>query len=194
MKPTAVIIQNKVEPVRDRRLEDSGLQEKVSNGVDELLDVLDKDIRNIQQSLSWLNELRSLVIKRDEAVLSRLLQKIQAKADGYAANDLKRKSIRKDLADALECRVEQITLSELVAILPEEKKALVNDRRIKLKALIEQLKKEHLSTVLLLSECVRFNSLLLRTIFDLGKTEMVMYSPSGATKQQTGRAFVSLQL
>ena len=179
----------------------------VTDKVDELLDVLDKDICNIQQSLSWLNELRSLVIKRDEAVLSRLLQKIQAKADGYAANDLKRKSIRKDLADALDCGAEQITLSKLVpkcfGILPEEKKALLNDRRIKLKVLIEQLKKEHLSTVLLLSECVRFNSLLLRAIFDprsTAGTEMFMYSPSGAAKQPRSRctsggsAFVSLQL
>ncbi len=205
MKVAAEIMQNKsavadkLDPVRERLLEDSGLQEKVSNVVDELLAVLDKDIQHIQESLSCLNELRSLVIKRDDVALSKLLQKIQAEADSYAANELERQSIRKDLADTFDCGVEQITLSALEATLPKGKKAPmhIGDRRIKLKVLIEQIKKEHLSTVLLLSECARFNNLLLRAIFDprsTSGTEMVMYSPNGATKQQTSTAFVSLQL
>jgi len=39
--------------------------------VDELLAVLDEDIRHVRASLLRLDELRSLVIKRDQAALGR---------------------------------------------------------------------------------------------------------------------------
>jgi len=190
----------------------------VQDKVNELLAVLDKDIQHIQDSLSWLNELRSLVIKRDDAALSKLLQSIRAQSDSYVSNEQQRQSLRKDLANALGCRVdpvreprledsglqekssngvEQVTLSRLASILPEEKKAQVIDIKTKLRALVEQLKKEHLSTSLLLSDCARFNNLLLRAVFDLGKTGTVYYSPNGVAKRPAlGRnsAFVSLRL
>jgi len=166
----------------------------IQNKVDELLAVLDKDIQHIQDSLSWLNELRGLVIKRDDVALSKLLQSIQAESDSYVRNVQQRQSLRKDLANALGCQVEQITLSRLAAIVPEEKKAQVTGIKTKLRTLVEQLKKEHLSTALLLSDCARFNNLLLKAIFDLGKTPTVYYSPNGAAKRQTDTAFVSLQL
>jgi len=194
MKATAIAIQDKVDPVRDPRLEDSGLQEKVSNGVDELLAVLDKDIQHIQDSLSWLNELRSLIVKRDDAALSKLLGSIQAEADGYAANELERQSVRKDLADAIGCSVEQMTLSALETTLPKEKEAQVADRKTKLRALIKELRKEHINTALLLSDCARFNNLLLRALFDLGKTGTIYYKPNGATKRRTDTTFVNMRL
>jgi hypothetical protein len=166
---------------------------EIEDKVDELLAFLDEDSRHIQESLSKLNELRSLVIKRDDAALGRLLESIQAESDSYRSHELKRQSIRKDLANALGCNLEQMTLSRLEANLPKEKKDQVTRRKTKLKSLINELKKEHLSTVLLLSECARFNNMLLKSIFDLGKTDVVYYDSNGATRRQTDTAFVNLQ-
>jgi len=165
----------------------------IQNKVDELLAVLDKDIQHIEESLSRLNELRSLVIKRDDTALDKLLRSIRAETDGHVGNEQQRQNVRKDLANALDCPIEQMTLSALEAILPEERKAQIIDRKAKLKTLIEQLKKEHLSTALLLSECARFNRLLFRAIFDLGKTGTVMYSPSGQAKSPTDMTLVNLR-
>ena len=186
-------LADKLNALTNSRLEDFSLQEQVSKAIDKLLAILDKDIRHIEDSLVWLNELRSLVIKRNDADLSKLLQKIKVEADNYTANESERQLIRKKLADIFECDTEQMTLSALEDILPKEKKALITDRKIKLKELIEQLRKEHLSTALLLSDCARFNNLLFKTIFDIGKTEMVMYSPSGATKKHVDKSFVNLK-
>jgi len=166
---------------------------EIEDKVDELLTFLDEDSRHIQDSLSKLNELRSLVIKRDNAALGRLLESIQAESDSYRSHELKRQSIRKDLANALGCNLEQMTLSRLEANLPKEKKEQVILRKTKLKSLINELKKEHLSTTLLLSECARFNNMLLKSIFDLGKTDVVYYDSNGATRRQTDTAFVNLQ-
>lgn len=161
--------------------------------IDELLAVLDKDIQHIQQNLSQLNELRSLVVKRDDTALGRLLESIQSRPDTYIKNEVKRQSIRKDLADALACDFNQMTLSLLEASLPKDKKAQIHTRKVKLEALIKELKKEHLSTALLLSECARFNSLVLKSILDLGQAGAVYYNSNGATRRQRDTAFVNLQ-
>jgi len=166
----------------------------IEDKVDELLACLDKDSQHIQESLSQLNKLRSLVIKRDDASLGTLLKIIQAELDNYRNHESKRQTIRKELANALGCNTEQMTLSALEASLPKEKKAQVTKRKAKLVSLVKELKKEYLNTALLLSECARFNNLLLKSIFDLGKTGAVYYNSNGATKEQTEMAFVNLQL
>jgi len=172
----------------DNLLKDTGYEI-----IDELLAVLDKDIQHIQESLSRLNELRSFVIKRDDVALGKLLDSIKAEASDYAANELKRQSIRKELATAINCKAEQVTLSKLETLLPEEKTAQINKRKSKLKALIKKLKKEHLSTALLLSDCARFNSLLLNSILNFGSKAAVTYNSDGAARRQTDTAFVNLQ-
>ncbi|MHC4425027.1 MAG: flagellar export chaperone FlgN [Planctomycetota bacterium] len=167
-----------------------GIDEKV----DELLVCLDEDIRHIQESLLHLNELRRLVIKRDDTALGKLLESIQAESDRYRSHELKRQSIRKELANALGCDLEQVTLSALEASLPKARKDEVTQMKAELRPLTEELKKEHLSTALLLSECARFNNLLLRSIFDIGRTGAVYYNSNGATRRQIDTAFVNLQL
>jgi len=166
---------------------------EIEDKVDELLACLDIDSQHIQESLSQLNRLRSLVIKRDDAALSKLLEIIQAESDSYRSHELKRQTIRKELANALGCNTEQMTLSSLEASLPKEKKAQVTKKKAKLMSLIKELKKEYISTALLLSECARFNNLLLKSIFDLGKTGTVYYNSNGATKRQIDMAFVNMQ-
>ena len=166
---------------------------EIEDKVDELLAVLDKDIQHIQDSLSRLNELRSLVIKRDDAALGELLENIQGESNSYTSNELKRQSIRKELANAMGCNLRKMTLSMLEAGLAKAKKAQVAERKEKLRSLTKELKREHLGTAMLLSDCARFNSLLLRSIFDLGKTGMVYYNSNGAAKRQSDTAFVNLE-
>lgn len=167
---------------------------EIDDKVDKLLTCLDKDSQHIQESLSQLSKLRSYVIKRDDSGLSQLLNIIQAETSSYRNHESNRQTIRKELANALGCNTEQMTLSALEARLPKGKKDQIIKKKAKLMSLINELKKEHLSTILLLSECARFNNLLLKSIFDLGRTGAVYYNSNGATKQQTDMAFVNLHL
>ncbi len=166
----------------------------IENKIDELLAVLDTDIRHIQQSLSYLNELRSSVIKRDDVVLGKLLKLIQSRSDDYRSHELKRQSVRKELAGALGCGFQQVTLSRLEAGLPKEKREQLTRKKAELTSLIQELKKEHLSTALLLSECARINRALLKGIFNLENSGTVYYGSNGAAKRQSDMAFVNLQL
>ena len=69
---------------------------EIENKVDELLTVLDRDIRYIRENLSRLNELRSLVVKRDDASLRKLLGSIQSESNSCKDNELKRHLLREE--------------------------------------------------------------------------------------------------
>ena len=169
------------------------VQVEIEDKVDELLVCLDKDIEHLQKSLLSLDELRSLVIKRNDAALGRLLESIQAESDSYREHELKRQSIRKELAKSLGCSVKDVTLTKLKDSITEAKQARIIECKAKLKLLVEKLKKEYSSTAILLSECARFNNLLLKSIFNLGDTGAVYYNAMGATKRQNESAFVNMK-
>ncbi|MFA5239057.1 MAG: hypothetical protein WC476_05025 [Phycisphaerae bacterium] len=166
---------------------------EIENKIDQLLAVLDKDAQHIIENLSRLNELRGLVVKRDEVSLHKLLESIKSEADSYKENELKRQSLREELAIALNCGLKQMTLSRLEAELSGEKKADVTERKMKLQTLAGKFKKEYLSTTMLLSDCARFNSMLLNSVLEFGQARTITYSPKGFASRQTNSAFVNLQ-
>ncbi|MBL7153474.1 MAG: flagellar export chaperone FlgN [Phycisphaerae bacterium] len=166
----------------------------IEGGVDDLLAVLDEDIRHVRASLLRLDELRSLVVKRDQAALGGLLERIRGESQEYSTNESKRESIRREFAAALDCGVGDVTLSRLEAVLPGENSIEVAQRKAELRSLTEELKREHSKTMMLLSDCARFNSALLRDILELGRTGAITYGSDGAAKVQSDSVFVSLQL
>ncbi len=170
---------------------------ELENKLDELLSHLEGDIIYLQNCLQYLDELRRLVIKRDETGLRGLLDVIQAESDSHKKHESARQLIRKELADCLGCSCEQMTLTALesgrIAGLPQDKHIHITSCRAKLKALIDRLKVEYSSTAMLLSECSRFNSLILKSVFALGKTGGIYYNASGAAKRQNESAFVNLR-
>lgn len=166
---------------------------EIEDAVDRLLAVLDEDIRHIRKSLSTLDDLRHSVIKRDDASLRKLLEGAQSESSSYKNNEAKRRLLREELALALGCAPGQMKLSRLEMELSGEKKAQVAERKIKLRALIEKLKKEHVSTMMLLSDCARFNSMLLKSVFQLSATGEITYSRKGSVQRQINMAFLDLQ-
>ena len=166
----------------------------VEDKVEELLACLDKDARQIEESLAQLNQLRTLVIKRDDAALGELLENIQAQSDRHSRQQQERQSVRKDLANALGCDLERMTLSALQERLPEGRREQVRQMKEKLKRLVAELRKEYTSTVLLLSECSRLNNMLLRSILNLARAGEVSYNANGVVRRQTDTAFVNLKL
>jgi len=166
---------------------------EIEDKVTQLLTVLDMDIQQITENLSKLNDLRGLVVKRDDISLQKLLERTKSESNSYKENELKRQSLREELAIAANCSLKQMTLSRLEAELSGEKKAEVAERRAKLQTLAEKLKKEHLSTVMLLSDCARFNSVLLKSVLEFRQAGAITYNPKGFTDRQANSAFVNLQ-
>ena len=166
----------------------------VEMNVERLLAVLDEDIRHLETTLVQLDMLRGLLIKRDDAALGHLLAEIRGRIEAYAGNEQTRQMLRADLAVALGCGMNRLTLSKLQSMLPEQQRASVAARQKRLGSLIAELKHEYTLTVALVSDCARFNRTLVRTLFGAGSQAGVLYNPGGQTRQQTNTTLMNLQL
>jgi len=160
---------------------------------DELLSVLGDDIRHIRQTLERLDSLRAAVITRDEDGLKCLLDEVAAEQSGYTLVEQRRAVIRKQMADVLGCGVEEMNLSKLCGRLRGERRDLVAQAREELQGMCEKLRKEHMATNILLTECSRFNNLLLRGILGNGR-ETVTYNSRGDASWELQRGMVSIRL
>ncbi len=167
---------------------------QIEDKVRELLDVLEKDIEHIEQNLSRLSELRALVVKRDNASLEELLNRIRADVQEYEANEMNRKLIREQLAGILGCECEQVTLSRLEEIVSQDNRAVIAQCKSRLSTLVKQLGAEHKSTMMLISDLSRFNKLLLDSIFDKSRLGGTTYNAGGSAQQHETAAFLSFQI
>ncbi len=160
----------------------------------DLICVLERDIEHIERTASHLNKLRGLVIKRDEQGLSQLFEGIKKEVQEYSANERHRLLIREQLAGLLGCRTNELTLSVLVKRIGEPAKTAVAMSREKLKALVGHLQREYASTVALLTDCARINSMLLKIIFERSRRGPVCYDSTGVTSRESDAAFMSMRL
>ena len=167
---------------------------ELSHKAEDLLGVLERDIEHIEWTALHLNELRSFVIKRDEQRLGRLLEDIRIEAQEYSANEQRRCLIRQEMAGLLGFKPEELTLSVLRTRIAGPAKAAITESQQKLKALVERLQREYVSTVALLSDCARINLLLLKTVFERSRTGLVCYDSGGLTERRGDAAFMSMRL
>jgi hypothetical protein len=157
-----------------------------------LLEVLDEDIRHVESTLSRLNALRSLLVKREDAALQKLLDEVRGQAEAYQANERKRARLRQDLAADLGCAESAVTLSTLAGEWAGQVAGVaLADRQVRLRALTAQLKREHALTVLLVRDCLRFNRSLLHVFLGSGGGGAT-YSATGAAKHEINATLMSM--
>ena len=166
---------------------------QIESHIDELLAILEEDSRHLEESLRRLDELRGLVVKRDEAGLGGLLDSIGKRSFDYSEIDSRRASVRARLAAALGWAVEQTTLSRLETAASQTRRAEIAGKRAALKLLTEKLKTEYVSTTMLLADCARFNSMLLSSVLRFGGAETITYNSSGSARRQGHTGLVNLQ-
>lgn len=157
-----------------------------------LLEVLDEDIRHLESTLSRLNILRSLLIKREDAALQKLLDEVRGQAEAYQANERKREQLRTDLAVDLGCAPRDLTLSKLAGALAGQAVGVaLADRQARLRTLTAQLKQEHTLTVLLVRDCMRFNRSVLHVFLGSGGGGAT-YSATGAAKHEINATLMNM--
>lgn len=160
--------------------------------VEALLDVLSQDIQRIEQSLLYLDSLRSMLIRRDEAGLDALLQHVRTETDRHVSQEAERQRIRVELAQALDLEYSELTLSRLASLLPEGLAQRVSHKRERLRHLVERLSQEHLSTAWLLKDFQRFNQALFHAIFNKGQGRLT-YDANGVKQRQAQHNLMNMQ-
>jgi hypothetical protein len=160
--------------------------------VEALLTALDEEIRNTESTLSQLDLLRALLIKRDDRALEQLLHDLRQEAASRAAGAQRREAIRKELADELGCDLRVMTLSFLKRTLSGPRRQAVADRQTRLQSLIAQLKREYALTTALVADCARFNRSLMRVFFGLDVKGKTTYNAQGAVSRPADASLVNL--
>jgi hypothetical protein len=169
------------------------MQSTAAEKADALVSILDEDVRHLQVTLSRLDELRGLLIKRDDEGLEALLATIAREAADHASNERRRQTLSHDLAHALGCSGEHVTLSGLQGGLPEERRTALFQRQGQLRTLVADLKRQYSLTAALLADCARFNRSLMRAFFGANAQPGVTYRPNGAAQQHADGRLMSLQ-
>jgi hypothetical protein len=163
------------------------------NYIDPLIAVLEKDIEHIDSTVEMLDQLRGMVIKRDDKSMNLLLEKARIKAQKYDTVENRRETIRKELARIWGCETKEMTLTKMIQILPPERSEQVRQTRDKLESLLARFKTEHLSTYMLLSECSRFNGEMLSALLS-GRRDESTYNRQGSMNRQSEQSFVNMKL
>lgn len=166
----------------------------VAGRIEELLNVLARDMTHIEYAVSKLNDLRGFVIKRDEKGLAQLLGEIREETKNYQANEERRNIIRKELAGLFGCQPRELTLSVLKKRVSGTAGAAIGESQEKLKKMVGRLRVEYISTAALLSECSRINSALLRIVFNHSRMGPACYGSNGLTTRECGAAFMNMHL
>jgi hypothetical protein len=167
---------------------------EMTDKVEQLFAFLDCDIGNLRKTLSRLDQMRSAVIKRDDAELVKILDEVRCEMQLQQTQQLQRRLLRKELAEILGCSCEDMTLTKLQKFLPEGQGDVSAEKKEQLKILAGRLKKEYSATVFLLAQCARLNRLLLNTIFSKQRADVITYDAAGAAKRQSQPAFVNMKL
>ena len=166
----------------------------IAGRIEELLNVLARDMMHIEYAISKLNDLRGFVIKRDEKGLAQLLGEIREETKDYQANEERRGVIQKELAGLFGCQPRELTLSVLKKRVSGAAGAAIGESQEKLKKMVGRLRVEYISTAALLSECSRINSALLRIVFNRSRMGPACYGSNGLTTRESGAAFMNMHL
>jgi len=166
----------------------------IATYVDALLAVLDEEIHHGETTLSQLDALRSLLIKRDDEALEALLRDLREQGQAREGTERRRQHLRQELANALGRDVKTLTLSALQTVLSGPRRSAVSDRQKRLRTQIGLLEREYALTHALVADCARFNRSLMRVFFGAEADRKTTYGATGAVRHQTGAGMVSLHL
>ncbi|HOK96651.1 MAG TPA: flagellar export chaperone FlgN [Anaerohalosphaeraceae bacterium] len=163
---------------------------ELDNCIGRLLAVLDADIEYLENTILRLGELRCLVIKHRYQPLEQMLQTIRTEYIRYRKNESQRQAICRKIGLLLGCPSDVMTLSDIAAHLPPDKRTRLLERRVKLQTLTDLLRREYAGVQMLLADCARLNRMLLANLLGTGCAESKTYQSTGTAERQTGTLFM----
>lgn len=161
--------------------------------VEDLIRLLDRDVEYLNTNLERLDLIRTLVVKRQDRELSRLLDTLRIESEGYGRHESRRHLLRQEIADLLDCNVHDLTLSGLGEWVDDALRQTLTQRKHTLRELTQRLRREHLSTSWLLRDCARFNTVLYNALFHPGQENALTYNIQGATERHRAQSLMNLQ-
>ncbi|MCD6364946.1 MAG: hypothetical protein J7M14_03640 [Planctomycetes bacterium] len=153
-------------------------RDNVEAPVKELTALLDEEIELLDLRCSQLSQLCSATLHRDEDVLEKLLGEIERTQQRQEVTDLRLQAMRASLAGCFGVEPREMRLARLIELLAGEQAAAVDCRRRQMILLIDKLRRKHMETALIISECARLNHMLLESLMP-GAPAVTIYGARG---------------
>ncbi len=166
---------------------------RICQKIDAFLDVLEREVQQLNENLSLLDQLRACVIKQQEQPLVQLLEEIKIKSQQYPSHQQHRDHVRQDLADTLGWELSNVTLTRLEGLCESDRKKNAMKLKTELTALTQQFKAQYAATAALLEDCATFNRRLLQNIFQDRTASTVTYGPAGLVSRHVQRDLMSIK-
>ena len=168
------------------------LPQGIAGLVEELIRLLDEQIELLDVRCSQLAALSDATTRRDDEALEALLADIESAQQHQTGADTKLQALRNALANAAGWPVEQMRLALLIEHLPDQQSTAVDYRRQQIILLTDRLKRQHMETALILSECARVNRLLLEALFPETRS-VTTYGAKGENSWGQDRGLVDVE-
>ena len=132
--------------------------------IDELIKMLDREVDLLDLRCVQLAGLSRASIERDDETMESLLTEIENTQLRQESTDREMDALRRGLAGLLGWPVARTRLGNLAEVLSGPRREAVAARRTCIAALIEQLRRQHMSTALVVAESARINRMLLESL------------------------------
>ena len=161
--------------------------------VHELLGLLDEEIRLLRLRADQFDELYEAILRRNDGRMESLLEEMTNAQHQQADVDTKLHSVRSLFAKALGRDADDMRLSVLIGRLDKKRSMDLEYKREQIILLAETLKRKHLRTAILLSECARVNRMLLEGLLPRAES-VTTYGTGGAQPWRMGSGLVDTEM
>lgn len=159
---------------------------------DELHHILQEEIRLLHERIAQFDELYDAILHRNNDRMETLLEEMTATQQAQAKVDTSLDALRNLFARSLGCSPAEIRLSELADHVHDPQAVLHKREQIIL--LSESLKKKHLRTAVLLTECARINRSLLDGLLPAEEQGLSTYGHGGANPWRSNSGLLNAEL
>lgn len=137
---------------------------RLLSACEQLLVILDEQIALLHDRRGQLEQLTEAALARDEQAMESLVTEIERSGQQQSLTDVKLRAIRANIARTLKVKAADLRLAVVATMLPPADGAALDLRRNQVMQLCGQLRRQHLTTSVVLQECSRVNRLLLMAL------------------------------
>ena len=146
--------------------------------IDELVNVLDREVALLDLRCVQLAGLARCSIERDDETMETLLREIETTQLSQESTDRELNAIRRRLAHLLGWPAARTRLGALAGVLEGPRRDAVARRRERIMTLMSRLKHQHMATALVVAESARINRMLLASLCPRS-SEVTTYGTAG---------------
>jgi hypothetical protein len=161
--------------------------------IEELLVVLDDETELLELKRAQLADLSKILLRNDNEAAEALLKQIEEAQTAQVLLELRLQTLREILAGTFGCSSKEFNLSRLIDELPQEQADAVRHRRRQVACKVDEFRRQHLQTAILLAECSRITGMMLDSLLLPAGGAVVTYDTGGSDHWRAGTSLLDME-